>query len=183
MMTMRQGVYPRVCGGAAYENNSTARAEGLSPRVRGSRPTRHESALGRGSIPACAGEPAQCRTRPGGHGVYPRVCGGACLIVVGMAQWMGLSPRVRGSLMAFALLFGIIGSIPACAGEPNCKTRVSLKIWVYPRVCGGASTPQWLAGSDTGLSPRVRGSLENIPRRPALRGSIPACAGEPQSNL
>ena len=50
---------------------------------------------------------------------------------------------------------------------------------VYPRVCGGtdwhlSSTPLM-----TGLSPRVRGNLAVTTRSYGLRGSIPACAGEP----
>ena len=51
---------------------------GLSPRVRGNRRVQIISGRGRGSIPACAGEPQSaipsplpCMSR-----VYPRVCGG-----------------------------------------------------------------------------------------------------------
>ena len=72
---------------------------------------------------------------------------------------LGLSPRVRGSLLAIDEFLFPLGSIPACAGEPRSLT---------PRL-----------GGNQGLSPRVRGShsshyLDTVPI-----GSIPACAGSP----
>ena len=71
---------------------------------------------------------------------------------------------------------------------------------VYPRVCGGTRTARCMAVRMAGLSPRVRGNLEeghkeqaglrSIPRVRGNRhaaahdgaafGSIPACAGEPR---
>ena len=50
---------------------------------------------------------------------------------------------------------------------------------VYPRVCGGALGASASPESSTGLSPRVRGSPRRWQRHHRLRGSIPACAGEP----
>ena len=47
----------------------------------------------------------------------------------------------------------------------------------HPRVCGehhSARSPQL---GQTGSSPRVRGTLERVPRRVAAGGIIPACAG------
>ena len=102
----------------------------------------------------------------------------------------------------------MVGSIPACAGEPSrWRTTVrlpSLRVYprvcggastsyeilpssrceVYPRVCGGArSTPSVMVKWHQGLSPRVRGSLAFTvaPLIAAMAGSIPACAGEPTS--
>ena len=46
-------------------------------------------------------------------------------------------------------------------------------------MCGGAPTIQSLTFSQAGLSPRVRGSRRAPVEIAALRGSIPACAGEP----
>ena len=51
-------VYPRVCGGTARRRRTADRDAGLSPRVRGNRPAPPPTPRTRGSIPACAGEPA-----------------------------------------------------------------------------------------------------------------------------
>ena len=54
---------------------------------------------------------------------------------------------------------------------------------VYPRVCGGTGIRPRARQAAAGLSPRVRGNLHAnaffLPRP----GSIPACAGEPLSDL
>ena len=115
----RQTVYPRVCGGAMKCLTYLKGRGGLSPRVRGSRAGESEGVNGCRSIPACAGEPcptlgtARCRW------VYPRVCGGAWVDFGRKVLVPGLSPRVRGSHVDRVQVFAWVGSIPACAGEPN----------------------------------------------------------------
>ncbi len=69
-------VYPRVCGGTSAGGTFSARIRGLSPRVRGNPPIVAEYSCGRGSIPACAGEPSLSPPRRTARRVYPRVCGG-----------------------------------------------------------------------------------------------------------
>ena len=69
-------VYPRVCGGTRQSLAGTTVVRGLSPRVRGNREPRRGDRRGRGSIPACAGEPSIRRWAVRWPRVYPRVCGG-----------------------------------------------------------------------------------------------------------
>ena len=69
-------VYPRVCGGTRTASSSSHFPRGLSPRVRGNRSIRTIPDPCRGSIPACAGEPAIRLSTAGIASVYPRVCGG-----------------------------------------------------------------------------------------------------------
>ena len=74
----------------------------------------------------------------------------------------------------------IMGSIPACAGEPGeclAHTQVS---GVYPRVCGGTAVPLPSKVIEKGLSPRVRGNRQEIRLCGRAERSIPACAGEPK---
>ena len=53
---------------------------------------------------------------------------------------------------------------------------------VYPRVCGGTITSSTLCVILRGLSPRVRGN-HRLPLEVRIsHGSIPACAGEPDSH-
>ena len=69
-------VYPRVCGGTAAKKGEPSGIQGLSPRVRGNHSKQFRGSTGRGSIPACAGEPAYEGELNRFDRVYPRVCGG-----------------------------------------------------------------------------------------------------------
>ena len=180
-------------------NEECGSRDGLSPRVRGNRhqsagaessgyqtacnPVRVGGGVGGGSIPACAGEPVSIYPSrpllglsPRGGGtlrwaalcwasVYPRVCGGT------LAR-SGLSPRVRTNNSA-------------------ATTRPENR--VYPRVCGGTEVrigcektdpragEPWPPVSSWRSIPACAGnqSKDNHNRN---RGSIPACAGEPEQS-
>ena len=154
---------------------------GLSPRVRGNRGLRSWRVLGKGSIPACAGEPSTTLRTIFRKKVYPRVCGGTQFMPNYVLHDEGLSPRVRGNLPGTSLSEGRSGSIPACAGEPDRRRLRQPAVEVYPRVCGGTAWCPACCQVSRGLSPRVRGNprrLRQFARRPR---SIPACAGEPTS--
>ena len=73
------------------------------------------------------------------------------------------------------------GSIPACAGEPIQAGSAHVGRWVYPRVCGGTDVIHVRINTDPGLSPRVRGNLSRLAAPMWAGGSIPACAGEPDT--
>ena len=172
-------VYPRVCGGATSRSLPASPATGLSPRVRGSLRVFFVLMMSLGSIPACAGEPATATAGRDCRRVYPRVCGGAGSLLSSAVLPQGLSPRVRGSRLIRKDWLVILGSIPACAGEPLCRHSFFSLSRVYPRVCGGARDNILGAESDMGLSPRVRGSRGQRAAPDNRPGSIPACAGEP----
>ena len=134
-------VYPRVCGGTTSRRAKAFTAQGLSPRVRGN-PYQYRIATVRtGSIPACAGEPAQRWTPCDCWGVYPRVCGGTPFAHHALTSVEGLSPRVRGNRPGGHRNGGSHGSIPACAGEPFNNLTAGTTYTVYPRVCGGTPSP------------------------------------------
>ena len=172
-------VYPRVCGGTAVQVKCNKCQEGLSPRVRGNQPRRSGQWCTPRSIPACAGEPRQCRQCPRTAQVYPRVCGGTLGGLESLVSSWGLSPRVRGNLGVIAYIPDDRRSIPACAGEP-VQTVISYPTdTVYPRVCGGTAWPCIRFYGGGGLSPRVRGNRPQIADPVNVGGSIPACAGEP----
>ena len=153
------GVYPRVCGGTDRAPSRAGWYQGLSPRVRGNRGRHTIRRPGRGSIPACAGEPAGGPGRAALRGVYPRVCGGTQQRTLCRRRMGGLSPRVRGNRLALCQAAGWCGSIPACAGEPSGGGAVPSGGGVYPRVCGGTHPAAWHTIRRRGLSPRVRGNL------------------------
>ena len=95
------------------------------------------------------------------------------------ADKQGLSPRVRGNPRRSVNTRNMKGSIPASAGEPQQLAIVSRSVVVYPRECGGTVRERRLGGHLGGLSPRVRGNLEDLLDAVRVRGSIPASAGEP----
>ena len=150
-------VYPRVCGGTA------GAIAGVLAQS--------------GSIPACAGEPPPSPPTADPSPVYPRVCGGTQNDPAALRAVPGLSPRVRGNLVADRHREPGEGSIPACAGEPApagsgqspkgvyprvCGEPVihdarMQTLEVYPRVCGGTILGAHYEVGPIGLSPRVRG--------------------------
>ena len=140
-------VYPRVCGGTGSALSWSRYCGGLSPRVRGNRQHPGAQRAQPRSIPACAGEPPfpppGC---PPGR-VYPRVCGGTAALRNCHQLFSGLSPRVRGNRHCVPPRGGWGGSIPACAGEPDCPVSHRADTRVYPRVCGGTPEPPTAAGS------------------------------------
>ena len=90
--------------------------------------------------------------------VYPRVCGGTDNERAARIVESGLSPRVRGNPDAGLNPGDVIGSIPACAGEPVNGVPRRRIYAVYPRVCGGTLSGLVITDSYYGLSPRVRGN-------------------------
>ena len=150
--------------------------------MRGNRSLAYPAICAMGSIPACAGEPRQAAGACGGHGVYPRVCGGTALLASPSNRAAGLSPRVRGNRVALQRVRLDVGSIPACAGEPSCSSLSCSARPVYPRVCGGTDVACRPDSSSSGLSPRVRGNHEQHGSSDHQHRSIPACAGEPSGN-
>ena len=113
--------------------------------------------------------------------VYPRVCGGTVQAAPQGILAQGLSPRVRGNLATAQTKRPRLWSIPACAGEPRWPLGWAVLHRVYPRVCGGTPNSRRYTTTPVGLSPRVRGNRVAPAAADELRGSIPACAGEPIS--
>ena len=115
-------VYPRVCGEAFSFVPPTHTAQGLSPRVRGSRLHIPAPRAAMWSIPACAGKPPQYRGGTSSEGLSPRVRGSRrCCDRSGHEG--GSIPRVRGSHEVAWLHRDRDGSIPACAGKPLSNIR------------------------------------------------------------
>ena len=177
-------VYPRVCGGTLPGKSGPGLLMGLSPRVRGNRGQARRQWRWPGSIPACAGEPRGFQGAVLFIGVYPRVCGGTRPLWRQGGQKVGLSPRVRGNHLYRADQRNRHRSIPACAGEPPTPLPRPPAPTVYPRVCGGTSESRQGLRRPHGLSPRVRGNRDGAGCRAeqSRAGSIPACAGEPESD-
>ena len=172
-------VYPRACGGTVVSITTSNNDTGLSPRLRGNLPRQGRHSAAHGSIPAPAGEPQIypiCQKVPR---VYPRAGGGTSGLSPHSLDSVGLSPRLRGNQDSRHQYRGTVGSIPAPAGEPQVQAGLSDGLRVYPRACGGTDAAQSLREYLEGLSPRLRGNLEDFSVSVQYEGSIPAPAGEP----
>ena len=132
------------------------------------------------SIPACAGKPRLAVVDEKAGGVYPRVCGETSCVARSTRVSGGLSPRVRGNPETEMKWINTQGSIPACAGKPECLGRSLRRGQVYPRVCGETRIIITASDGETGLSPRVRGNRLRLCRLGSIYRSIPACAGKPR---
>ena len=156
--TWSDWVYPRTCGGTFCNLYFLYWKQGLSPHVRGNQADHLRVVRPFGSIPARAGEPSGS-TGPGWrYRVYPRTCGGTAERFPAAFTRSGLSPHVRGNHLLHCAERHCLGSIPARAGEPTCRSRRRSTNGVYPRTCGGTETLKSLTGNDPGLSPHVRGN-------------------------
>ena len=137
-------VYPRVGGGNVLRGDGTFWLNGLSPRGRGKRSVAIHTASISGSIPAWAGETPSKPAASLVIGVYPRVGGGNGPPPFPAVGPVGLSPRGRGKHRLFQGHRTVDRSIPAWAGETDCRPVFVELYQVYPRVGGGNSfsTPQ-----------------------------------------
>ena len=135
------------------------REEGLSPHVRGNRPSAQMRNQFRRSIPACTGKPVPTRRGATCPGVYPRMYGETRRAAVAMAMPRGLSPHVRGNPGRRRLILRTGGSIPACTGKPGGCCAGGRNGAVYPRMYGETLPNPEVCLIYQGLSPHVRGNL------------------------
>ena len=170
--------HPRVCGENLRHGLSHRKLGGSSPRVRGKRPRPYCCWRITGLIPACAGKTLLMRSLGPTPAAHPRVCGENVLDGLAVSPAVGSSPRVRGKLASLLRLCDSLGLIPACAGKT--RPRVKFQHWrkAHPRVCGENYLHTWNEHLAAGSSPRVRGKPIVAPRKSAVKGLIPACAGK-----
>ena len=151
-------VDPRGHGEAAALAAGNYRAEGRSPRARGSRLLLGSQKEIQGSIPAGTGKPPEGSTaRPRG-GVDPRGHGEAVQTERRFRPPGGRSPRARGS--PFRELRAMLrrGSIPAGTGKPTLHVLRLRVAQVDPRGHGEATGRSLSSTPARGRSPRARGS-------------------------
>ena len=97
-------------------------------------------------------------------------------------QWFeeldqGSSPRMRGTLRPAQRLRGVLGIIPAYAGNTLQSVTHLAALRDHPRVCGEHCSLGARMAEYTGSSPRMRGTrlCDHVP--PNVHGIIPAYAG------
>ena len=89
--------YPRGRGGTSEHSMTSSVPAGLSPRTRGNRHRHVSQRVGRGPIPADAGEPRRRTSWRATFRAYPRGRGGTDKRKPIKIATLGLSPRTRGN--------------------------------------------------------------------------------------
>ena len=177
----KYGDHPRACGEHAVWFEFRAKREGSSPRMRGTLntvTTRHSHT---GIIPAHAGNTSSTggwRKRARDH---PRACGEHICNNPCLAKLRGSSPRMRGTLGAFARPKQNRGIIPAHAGNTLFFYKDIKIIWDHPRACGEHGAAFDNLDAQRGSSPRMRGTLVISDVDSLPLGIIPAHAGNTDS--
>ncbi len=152
---------------------------GLSPLARGNRNAIGHAAAVAGPIPARAGQPAvrlRCLAR---RGAYPRSRGATVVLEVWIDRNVGLSPLARGNRKYREIAMTSEGPIPARAGQPCGGWLLRWRLWAYPRSRGATTSPVISTCLCSGLSPLARGNRVALAQFKAVRGPIPARAGQP----
>ena len=145
--------------------------------MRGTRSAPGPGRRKRGSSPRVRGTlvPVWC----GGfvHRDHPRVCGEHFHDPYTGRTMRESSPRVRGTPFGCVLLAVGAGIIPACAGNTRTPRGFRTGRRDHPRVCGEHDHIGHGGIRVKGSSPRVRGTPGRRVCAQAMRGIIPACAG------
>ncbi len=169
---------PRVRGADSGHHGTGVDSRGRSPRARGRPVLEAWEAQKRRPIPACAGQTSSTPPADSKVSADPRVRGadrGRGPVDVGDD---GRSPRARGRRSSFTGGRPSIGPIPACAGQTRQGGRAGHCRRADPRVRGADPKLSSKLSCSEGRSPRARGRQAEHSHYDALRGPIPACAGQ-----
>ena len=130
-----------------------------------------------GIIPAYAGNTPDVARRACLSGDHPRVCGEHLTDDYANADYLGSSPRMRGTPHDVDHGAPELGIIPAYEGNTPAACWKSWQAWDHPRVCGEHRSLSDLSDLEGGSSPRMRGTPVSRLRFYRIRGIIPAYAG------
>ena len=126
--------------------------------MRGSRCHQFGRRLLRGIIPAHAGLTARTWDSDRCRRDHPRACGAHISSRYSVSDFLGSSPRMRGSLsLPWALLMRL-GIIPAHAGLTRGSAPARACAQDHPRACGAHGAASASRDASRGSSPRMRGS-------------------------
>ncbi len=170
-------VHPRVRGEHGCGICSFFCPRGSSPRARGTLRQKPLVQPHRRFIPACAGNTLMIHLEASDQSVHPRVRGEHGNAGMSEQVITGSSPRARGTPVVTDN--GAVNRrfIPACAGNTRVIRDQYTNKPVHPRVRGEHAYCWRDRMTESGSSPRARGTLLLTRRCHLLHRFIPACAG------
>ena len=171
-------VHPRGRGGHTNGWSTPSRADGSSPRTRGTLERAQVLVVGLRFIPADAGDTPASGACGLGSSVHPRGRGGHPVTSAFGGLFSGSSPRTRGTRRRFPRGGEVSRFIPADAGDTSPLGTKIMARAVHPRGRGGH--PGVIAAEPTadGSSPRTRGTRPDRGSRSMTVRFIPADAGD-----
>ncbi len=151
-------VHPRACGEHVLEDVLRPDVHGSSPRVRGT-PGLSACTSPKGRfIPARAGNTTSLNKTIAVSAVHPRACGEHYCRRKSLLGKHGSSPRVRGTPSQPGPGVRELRFIPARAGNTVTPPVRYEPTAVHPRACGEHFHRRHATPSESGSSPRVRGT-------------------------
>ena len=150
---------------------------GSSPLTRGTRHLRAGDVVHDGIIPAYAGNTDHPAPPSQSKQDHPRLRGEHAVVGGGWVAGSGSSPLTRGTRERTLARPVPLWIIPAYAGNTSCSSRFTRSCRDHPRLRGEHSAAVRLNFHICGSSPLTRGTLEAQFSPEALRGIIPAYAG------
>ena len=171
--------YPRSRGATSCSGPTWISVQGLSPLARGNHGDDDGSRVRRGPIPARAGQPITLSVDSMLSRAYPRSRGATTAFARCAPACSGLSPLARGNQQHDPGHLGLLGPIPARAGQPAAEVRHARHVGAYPRSRGATSKGSSRRSACSGLSPLARGNRCALALASQDDGPIPARAGQP----
>ena len=150
--------YPRSRGATPMRHIVPTLGSGLSPLTRGNRGQRQGMGIVPGPIPAHAGQPRPAAASRRRGRAYPRSRGATRSAVTERWRLTGLSPLTRGNRAGGHHRGGLLGPIPAHAGQPTTTCAPPATMRAYPRSRGATATRPATCRPSAGLSPLTRGN-------------------------
>ena len=169
--------HPRACGAHMPFTQDILSAAGSSPRMRGSLFGSLCKHILKGIIPAHAGLTLTKVARILDLRDHPRACGAHPLLTTSSTVSRGSSPRMRGSHGFCDADVRVMGIIPAHAGLTRKKKALKYGDRDHPRACGAHDDFALHCNTESGSSPRMRGSPGMPEDENEKGGIIPAHAG------
>ena len=170
-------VHPRACGEQSTAKDDFNSRGGSSPRLRGTDQGSDWTGDIQRFIPAPAGNSTHYSSFDQRLTVHPRACGEQNTPLLDSGLFPGSSPRLRGTGGYTDSGDNCNRFIPAPAGNSDRRDRTSSNPPVHPRACGEQNVTVNRRDSDTGSSPRLRGTGYLLSRTKEGSRFIPAPAG------
>ena len=172
-----QPVHPHACGELTTFRLTESTSCGSSPRVWGTQLTGADDIDNRRFIPTRVGNSCFLAMMMCYLSVHPHACGELPRMKIGIISFTGSSPRVWGTRQNRENRYRLCRFIPTRVGNSRDRPYDGQPHTVHPHACGELSIMALIPAQKAGSSPRVWGTLQNLPPSDGLIRFIPTRVG------